>query len=208
MIKVTKAKNAADIDVIFGPGSHCMPSLKRWFSSACAIPAMALHRPDGWSPGCEGCQGYLCLMRKTNDTLKAKGHNFCRSLGCKSAKSQLSFQQEIISIAGIHQIVPLCRKYVTNTLKLSLFFRFSKFWSLHFHILRGKCVPGSLCDSFKCMVQPTIAEGLPKISMSVSLVCFFCWAIFWAKQNFGQGRLDKDNHVLPSQHHVFLTNQS
>ena len=172
-----------------------------------------LNRPDGWLESGWNCKIHDSKLRgvcvwasgKTKDTVKAEGRNFCRSsLGCKT---KLSFQPEIISAASAHQIFLHCKKGVTNTLKLLFSFRLSKFWSFHFHVLRGKNVRGCMCDSFKCVVS-SIAEGLPKIWISVCFDNQLFLAMFWAKQNVGQRRRTRTTMFCRFQHHVFLTAES
>lgn len=66
---------------------------------------------------------------------------------------------------------------------------FSSFQILILSLSRpqGENVGGCMCDSFKCVVS-SIAEGLPKIWISVCFDNQLFLAMFWAKQNVGQRR--------------------
>ena len=66
---------------------------------------------------------------------------------------------------------------------------FSSFQILILSLSRpqGENVRGCMCDSFKCVVS-SIAEGLPKIWISVCFDNQLFLAMFWAKQNVGQRR--------------------
>lgn len=117
---------------------------------------------------------------KTKDTVKAEGHNFCRSsLGCKT---KLSFQPEIISAASAHQIFLHCKKGVTNTLKLLFSFRLSKFWSFHFHVLRGK-----MCEGACATVSSAWFRQLQKVSQRSEFPFVLTINFFW--QCFGPNRM-------------------